>query len=93
VGDRIDQRTLLAAREMAKAMPEAGVRVRETEVGPAGLTFTAESGWRIIVGPPDSLNEKLANLASVVDLAKKNGLKISLLDLRPKDRPFYQVAP
>lgn len=93
VGDRIDQRTLLAAREMAKAMPEAGVRVREAEVGPTGLVFTAESGWRIIVGPPESLNAKLANLASVADLAKRNGLKIAVLDLRPKDRPFYQLAP
>jgi cell division septal protein FtsQ len=93
VGDRIDQRSLLAAREMAKAMPEAGVRVREAEVGAAGLVFTAESGWRIIVGPPEALNAKLANLASVADLAKKNGLKIAVLDLRPKDRPFYQLAP
>ena len=93
VGDRIDQRTLLAAREMAKAMLEAGVKVRETELGATGLVFTAESGWRIIVGEPESLNAKLANLASIVDLAKKNGLKIAVLDLRPKDRPYYQLAP
>src|SRR5688572_17007160 len=32
VGDRVDQRALLAAREMAKAMPEAGIRVREAEL-------------------------------------------------------------
>ena len=93
VGDRIDQRSLLAARELTKAMPEAGVQVRDAEVGPTGLTFTADTGWRIIVGPPVELNSKLANLASVVDLAKKNGTKIALLDLRPKDRPFYQLAP
>ena len=93
VGDRVDQRALLAAREMARAMPEAGVRVRDAEMGPSGLTFTAESGWRIVVGPPEELSAKLANLASVVDLAKKNGLKIAVLDLRPKDRPYYQLAP
>lgn len=92
VGDRVDQRTLLAAREMAKAMPDAGVRVRDAELGVNGLVFTAENGWRIIVGPPEALNAKLANLASVVELAKKNGLKIAVLDLRPKDRPFYQLA-
>ena len=93
VGDRIDQRALLAARELVKAMPEAGVRVRDAELGASGLAFTADVGWRIIVGPPDALNTKLANLASVVELAKKNGLKIAVLDLRPQDRPFYQLAP
>ena len=93
VGDRVDQRSLLAARELAKAMPEAGLRVRDAEVGTSGLAFTSDTGWRIIVGPPVDLNSKLANLASVVDLAKKNGLKIAVLDLRPKDRPFYQLAP
>ncbi|MGI8422812.1 MAG: cell division protein FtsQ/DivIB [Chloroflexota bacterium] len=92
VGDRVNQRALLAARELSKALPEVGVRVREVEVGAAGLVFTSETNWRIIVGEPDSLNIKLANLASVVELARKNSLKISLLDLRPQDRPYYQLA-
>lgn len=92
IGDRVNQRALLAAREMSMAMPEAGVRVSTVEVGATGLVFTSEAGWRIIVGEPESLNAKLANLASVVELAEKNRLKIALLDLRPKDRPFYQLA-
>ena len=40
-----------------------------------------------------TLNAKLTNLATVADLAKKNNLKIAVLDLRPKDRPFYQLQP
>jgi cell division protein FtsQ len=93
LGGRVDQRALLAARELVKAMPAAGVRVREVELGPSGLVFTSDTGWRIIVGETDALNAKLANLATVTELAQKNGLKIALLDLRPKDRPFYQLAP
>jgi hypothetical protein len=96
VGDRVDQRTLLAARELVKALPAAGVKVREVEVGPNGLVFTSETGWRIIFGEvaqTKGLNDKLANLASIADAAQKNNLKIAVLDLRPKDRPFYQLAP
>jgi len=96
LGDRIDQRSLLAARELVKAMPSAGVRVREVELASNGLVFTSDAGWRIIFGDVlerEGLNAKLANLASVADLAQKNNLHIALLDLRPKDRPFYQLAP
>jgi cell division septal protein FtsQ len=95
-GDRVDQRTLLAARELAKALPSTGVRVREVEVGTTGLVFISETGWRIIFGEileTKGLNDKLANLASVADAAQKNNWKIAVLDLRPKDRPFYQLAP
>ncbi|HEU5316292.1 MAG TPA: FtsQ-type POTRA domain-containing protein [Chloroflexota bacterium] len=96
VGDRVNQRTLLAARELVKALPGAGVRVREVEVGPSGLVFTSEAGWRIIFGEiaeAKGLNDKLANLASVAEAAQRNNWKIAVLDLRPKDRPFYQLAP
>ena len=96
VGDRVDQRTLLAARELVKAMPATGVRVREVEMSANGLVFTSDAGWRIIFGEiaeREGLNAKLGNLAAVADAALKNNLKIAVLDLRPKDRPFYQLAP
>ena len=96
LGDRIDQRSLLAARELIKAMPLAGVRVREVELAANGLVFTSDAGWRIIFGEVqerEGLNAKLANLAAVSELAQRNNLRIALLDLRPKDRPFYQLVP
>ena len=93
LGDQVNQRTLLAARELAKALPAAGVRPKDVEVTPQGLVFTTDAGWRIIFGEVEALNAKLANLATVADLAAKQNLKIALLDLRPKDRPLYQLAP
>ncbi|CAA9307184.1 MAG: hypothetical protein AVDCRST_MAG77-6167 [uncultured Chloroflexi bacterium] len=93
VGDQVSQRALLAARELVKAMPAAGVRARDVELGPTGLVFTTEAGWRVIFGETEGLNAKLANLAAVAEMAQQRNLKIAVLDLRPKDRPFYQLAP
>jgi cell division protein FtsQ len=90
-GDQISQRVLLAAIEVATALPKAGAGVREIEVAPQGVVFTTDAGWRVIVGDAESLNQKLANFAAFVELAKSQSLKVQTLDLRPLDRPFYQV--
>jgi cell division protein FtsQ len=92
-GDHVDQRALLAARELAKALPAAGASVAEVEYAPQGLVLVTEGGWRVIVGGADGLNAKLANLAGIVEVARSQNLRLAVVDLRPKDRPFYQVAP
>ncbi|HEX2184712.1 MAG TPA: FtsQ-type POTRA domain-containing protein, partial [Chloroflexota bacterium] len=92
LGDRIDQRALLAARELVKAFPAAGAQVQAVEYGPQGLVLITDAGWRVIIGPPESLNAKLANFSAVADLARRQNLQLTFIDLRPKDRPFYQVA-
>ena len=92
LGDRIDQHALLAARELAKALPAAGAGVREVEFSPQGLVFTTDRQWRVIFGDLDALNTKLATLKSIVDLARAQNMNIRLVDLRPKDRPLYQLA-
>lgn len=91
LGDQVSQRSLLAARELVLAMPAAGVKVREVELGAQGLVFVTESGWKVIFGETDALNAKLANLAVMTEQAQKQNLRIAVLDLRPKDRPFYQL--
>jgi cell division septal protein FtsQ len=92
-GDRVEQRALLAARELARALPAAGAGVKEVEYSPQGLVFVTDGGWRVIVGETEALNAKLANLAAIVELARAQDLKLVVVDLRPKERPFYQVAP
>ena len=92
-GDHVDQHTLLAAIELAAALPAAGAGAREVEISPQGLVFVTDRQWRVIFGDTDALNAKLANLKAIVDLARTRDLKISSVDLRPKDRPFYQLAP
>ena len=92
LGDQVDQRSLLAARELAKALPAAGAAVREVEYSPQGLILITDAGWRVIFGDTDVLNAKLANFAAVAELARAQNLAIKSIDLRPRDRPFYQVA-
>jgi cell division protein FtsQ len=92
VGEHVDQRTILAARELAKALPSAGAQAREVEYAPQGLVLVTDGGWRVIFGNTDDLNAKLANLTGIVELARQQGLKLATVDLRPKDRPFFSLA-
>ena len=93
VGARVNQRALLAARELAKALPVAGAGVREVEYSTVGLVFVTDRQWRVIFGDTEALNAKLANFKAIADLARSQNLNIRMVDLRPQDRPFYQLAP
>jgi hypothetical protein len=66
--------------------------VGEIEYSPQGLVFVTDRQWRVIFGDTEALNTKLAALKSIVDLARSQNLNLRLVDLRPKDRPFYQLA-
>lgn len=92
LGDQINRRALLAARELAAALPAVGLEVREVEYSAQGLVLLTSVGWRVIFGETDALNAKLANLSAIVEMARAQQLAIALVDLRPKDRPFYQLA-
>lgn len=92
LGDRIDQRALLAARELAKAFPLSGAQVQAVEYSPQGLVVVTERGWRVLFGEAEALNDKLASFVAIVELARQQDLRIRFVDLRPKDRPFYQVG-
>ena len=92
LGDLVDQRAVLAARELVKSLPSFGASVGEVEYSPAGLVLITDGHWRVIVGDTTALNQKLSNFAAIVDLAQAERLNIGVVDLRPKDRPFYQIA-
>jgi hypothetical protein len=66
--------------------------VREVEFSSQGLVLVTDRQWRVIFGDTDSLNSKLASFKAIVDLARSQNVNIRLVDLRPKDRPFYQLA-
>jgi cell division septal protein FtsQ len=92
-GDVVDRRSLLAARELARALPAAGAQASQVEYSPQGLVLVTDSGWRVIIGDTDGLNAKLANFAGIVELARAQNVKVAVVDLRPRDRPFIQIAP
>jgi cell division protein FtsQ len=92
LGDRVDQRALLGARELLKAFPAVGAQIQAVEYSPQGLVLVTDGGWRVLIGEAQELNVKLANFAAILELARKQNLAIKYVDLRPKDRPFYQLA-
>ena len=92
LGDRVDQRALLAARELIKAFPAAGAQVTQVEYSPQGLVLVTDGGWRVLFGEARDLNAKLASFVAIHDLARQQSLAITFVDLRPKDRPVYQLA-
>jgi cell division protein FtsQ len=92
LGERVDQRSLLAARELILALPAAGAQVQGVEYSPQGLVLVTDGGRRVVIGEARDLNVKLANLAAILDLARRQNLDVRFIDLRPRDRPFYQVS-
>jgi POTRA domain, FtsQ-type/Cell division protein FtsQ len=92
LGDQVDQRALLAARELVRALPGTGAQVQAVEYSPQGLVLVTDGGWRVVIGEARDLNHKLAGFAAVVDLARQHNLAIKLVDVRPRDRPVYQLA-
>jgi cell division septal protein FtsQ len=92
LGDQVDQRALLAARELVRALPGAGAQVQAVEYSSQGLVLVTDGGWRVVIGEARDLNHKLAGFAAVVDLARQHNLAIKLVDVRPRDRPVYQLA-
>jgi cell division protein FtsQ len=92
LGDQVDQRALLAARELIKAFPAAGAQVTQVEYSPQGLLLVTDGGWRVLFGEARDLNDKLASFVAIHDLARQQSLAITFVDLRPKDRPVYQLA-
>jgi cell division septal protein FtsQ len=92
-GEHVDQRAMLAARELARALPSAGAQAAQLEFGAQGLVVVTDAGWRVIFGDTEDLNPKLANLAGIVELARQQNLRLATVDLRPRDRPFFSLAP
>jgi hypothetical protein len=84
---------MLAARELARALPSAGAQAAEVEYSAQGLVVVTDAGWRVIFGDTEDLNAKLANLAGIVELARQQNLRLATVDLRPRDRPFFSLAP
>lgn len=90
-GDRVERRVLLVAGELQRVLPSLGAAPREIEYNWAGLTVVTDGGWRVLFGDLEHLNRKLQYLAAITALAQRQNLRLALVDLRPKDRPYYQA--
>jgi cell division septal protein FtsQ len=55
-----------------------------------GLSFTDERGWRIIIGQPDQIGDKLAVLQGLTTYLVSQKIDAEYLDVRLPDRAFYK---
>ena len=92
LGDQVDQRALLAARELVRALPGAGAQVQAVEYSPQGLLLVTDGGWRVLIGEARDLNDKLASFVAILDLARQQNLAIRSSTCAPKTGPVYQLA-
>jgi len=91
-GDRVSPRALEAAYKLQKNLPLMEVvPVRIAYSSPAGFVITDERSREITFGPPEFLAAKLVALRAVLDDAARSGEEVARIDLRPLDRPTYQI--
>ena len=92
VGQQVNPDALEMAHKLNRNLPVMGVE-------PALIAYSAAGGFviqdaierEIIFGPPEDLSAKLIALKAVLDDAARQGERVTRIDLRPLDRPTYQV--
>ena len=92
VGQQVNPDALEMAYKLNRNLPVMGVH-------PALIAYSAKGGLvirdtverEIIFGPPEDLTAKLIGLKAVLDDAARRGEQVHRIDLRPLDRPTYQI--
>ncbi len=92
VGQQVNPDALEMAYKLNRNLPVMGVE-------PAVIAYSAAGGFvirdaverEIIFGPPADLTAKLIALKAVLDDAARQGEQVRRIDLRPLDRPTYQI--
>ena len=92
VGQQVNPDALEVGHKLRKNLPIMGIE-------PTLITYSAAGGFlirdvadrEIIFGPPENLMAKLIALKAVLDDAARQGNEVSRIDLRPLERPTYQI--
>ena len=92
VGQQVNPDALEMAYKLNRNLPVMGVH-------PSVIAYSATGGLiirdtverEIIFGPPEDLTAKLIALKAVLDDVARQGEQAHRIDLRPLDRPTYQI--
>jgi len=92
LGNRVEAQAVQLARNLVEAMPrEMGVAPHRFDYSLAtGLTVTTDQGWQVRFGDGSDLAYKMAEAKGILAIAKETKQKVSLLDLRFGDRPYFR---
>ena len=90
----IDPAVLETGLRLHQTLPLLGWQLAHIQHLPnAGMIARTTSGALIHLGPPESVDAKLAALAVVVGHARTNGLRLLNVDLRPVEQPTFRAVP
>jgi cell division septal protein FtsQ len=92
-GGKIDPKIIQMARQLLEQVPTASgitsFTLRDTLL--YGIVLFSAEGWQARFGGPDSLQNKINELAAIVQLVRKQGQQLALIDLRFGYYPYYRL--
>jgi cell division septal protein FtsQ len=92
VGQQVNPDALEMAHKLNRNLPVMGVEpVLIAYSAGGGLVIRDTFEREIIFGPPEDLTAKLIALKAVLDDAARQGEQVRRIDLRPLERPTYQI--
>jgi len=92
VGDRLDKDIFATASKLSVLLPrEAGLAPKYYEYSSKeGIVVPTDIAGRVIFGGSDNLEEKVATFKAVSDKIRLDDLKVHIVDLRFKGRPYLK---
>jgi cell division protein FtsQ len=92
-GGKIDPKIIQMARQLLEQVPTAigitSFTLRDTLA--YGVVLISADGWQARFGAPDNLENKIKELAAILQLVKQQGQQLALVDLRFGFYPYYRL--
>ena len=90
-GMTIDRRTITLAERLSVLLPAAGLPVKEFQYSArVGLVALTEPGVQVLFGFDGPAETRVSDLLTVLEVARRRGDQVRLVDVRPEGRPYYQ---
>jgi len=92
-GGKIDPQIVQMARQLLEQVPTATDITSFTlqDTLHYGLVLLSADGWQARFGSPDHLGNKIKELAAILQLVKRQGQQLALVDLRFGFYPYYRL--
>lgn len=92
-GGKIDPAMVQMARQLLERLPaEAGITSFSLhDTLDYGLVMVSADGWQARFGGPDDLDTKIKELTAILQLVKRQGQQLALVDVRFGFYPYYRL--
>jgi cell division septal protein FtsQ len=92
-GMTVDRRAITLAKRLSVLLPAAGLPVKGFQYSArVGLMALTEPGVQVLFGVDGPAETRVSDLLTVLEVARRRGDQVRLVDVRPEGRPYYQPA-